>query len=43
MLAEDVDKESDGSVEDFLDEEGNDMELIEDGFIVNDFSDEEAD
>jgi|688.fasta_scaffold450380_1 hypothetical protein len=34
MLADDVDKESNGTIEDFLDEEGNDMELIEEGFIV---------
>ena len=43
MVADDVDNESNGTIEDFLDDYGNDMELIEDGFIVNDFSDDEAD
>ena len=43
MVADDVDNESNGTIEDFLDDDGNDMELIEEGFIVNDFSDDEAD
>ena len=43
MVADDVDNESNGTIEDFLDDYGNDMELIEEGFIVNDFSDDEAD
>ena len=42
MVADDVDHESNGTIEDFLDDDGNDMELIEEGFIVNDFSDDEA-
>ena len=43
MVADDVDNESNGTIEDSLDDYGNDMELIEEGFIVNDFSDDEAD
>jgi hypothetical protein len=43
MLADDVDEESNDTIEDFLDDEGNVLELIEEGFIVNDFSDDEAD
>ena len=43
MVADDVDNESNGTIEDFLDDDGNDIELIEEGFIVNDFSDDEED
>ena len=37
MVSDDVVNESNGIIEDFLDDNGNDMKQIEEGLILNNF------